>query len=71
MTDPQLVGLVFDTGHYSYGAGGCETVVSALDRFAERIWYVHFKDCDPEVLSGQRRAIGITLRPYARVFFAN
>jgi inosose dehydratase len=50
ITDPSLVGLVFDTGHYSYGAGGCDTVLSALDRFAGRIWYVHYKDCDPEVL---------------------
>lgn len=51
MTDPKLLGLVFDTGHYSYGAGGCDTLLSALERFAERIWYVHFKDCDPGVLS--------------------
>jgi len=50
ITDPALVGLVFDTGHYSYGAGGCETLLSALDRFGERMWYVHFKDCDPVVL---------------------
>jgi inosose dehydratase len=56
MTDPKLVGLVFDTGHYSYGAGGCETVLSALDRFADRIWYVHYKDCDPGVL--KRAAAG-------------
>ena len=56
MTDPELLGLVFDTGHYSYGAGGCETVQSALDRFADRIWYVHYKDCDPDVL--KRAAAG-------------
>ena len=51
MTDPKLIGLVFDTGHYSYGAGGCQTLLSALARFAERIWYVHYKDCDPNVLA--------------------
>lgn len=56
MTDPDLVGLVFDTGHYSYGAGGCETLMAALDRFAERIWYVHYKDCDENVL--KRAAAG-------------
>ncbi len=50
MTDPSLLGLVFDTGHYSFGAGGCETLLNALDRFAERIWYVHYKDCDSNVL---------------------
>ena len=50
MTDPKLIGLVFDTGHYSYGAGGCDTLLSALDRFAERIGYIHYKDCDPAIL---------------------
>ena len=56
LTDPALLGLVFDTGHYAYGAGpdGCNTVSSALDRFGERIWYVHFKDCDPAVAQRAR-----------------
>ena len=48
LTDPKAIGLVFDTGHYAYGAGNCD-VVAALDRFKERVWYVHFKDCQPEV----------------------
>lgn len=49
-TDPDLMGLVLDTGHYAYGAGpeGCEALEKAFDRFGERIWHVHFKDCDPE-----------------------
>jgi inosose dehydratase len=51
LTDPALLGIVFDTGHYAYGAGGCDTVLQALDRFAERIWYVHFKDCHPALLA--------------------
>jgi inosose dehydratase len=51
LTDPALLGLVFDTGHYAFGAGGCETLLAALDRFAGRIWYVHFKDCHPGVLA--------------------
>jgi inosose dehydratase len=54
MTDPSLLGLVFDTGHYSFGAGGCETLLNTLDRFAERIWYVHYKDCDADVLKRAR-----------------
>lgn len=56
LTDPALLGLVFDTGHYAFGAGegGCSTVVEALNRFAERIWYVHFKDCQPEVARRSR-----------------
>lgn len=49
-TDPSLLGLVFDTGHYAFGAGpeDCD-VVAGLERFAEQIRYVHFKDYDPEV----------------------
>jgi inosose dehydratase len=50
ITDPKLVGLVFDTGHYAFGAGGCQTMLAALDKFGDRIWYMHFKDCDPTVL---------------------
>ncbi len=45
MTDGRRIGLVFDTGHFTYGAGHAR-VVEALDRHADRVWYVHFKDCD-------------------------
>lgn len=56
LTDPSLVGLVFDAGHYAYGAGGSgEAVRDALDRFADRIWHVHFKDCDPAVADAARK----------------
>jgi len=50
LTNPQRLGLVFDTGHYCYGAGAgnCD-VVSALERFGDRVWYIHCKDCQPEV----------------------
>lgn len=50
LTDPKHLGLVFDTGHYCYGAGAesCDAV-AALDRFGDRVWYVHLKDCQPEV----------------------
>lgn len=55
LTDPALLGLVFDTGHYSFGAGGCESLGDALERFASRIEYVHYKDCDAVVV-GKARA---------------
>jgi inosose dehydratase len=48
LTDAQLVGLVFDTGHYVFGSGYCD-VVAGLDRFRDRIWYVHLKDCRQDV----------------------
>lgn len=53
-TDPARVGLVFDTGHYAFGAGGCEHVVDGLQRFADRIRYVHFKDCSAELAARSR-----------------
>lgn len=52
LTDPALLGLVFDTGHFAFGAGGCDDILPALDRLAERIEYIHFKDFHPAV--GQR-----------------
>jgi inosose dehydratase len=48
LTDPQRLGLVFDTGHYCYGANSSDAV-AALDLFADRVWYIHLKDCQPEV----------------------
>jgi inosose dehydratase len=56
LTDPKMIGLVFDTGHYAYGAGNAD-VIAGLERFRERIWYVHFKDCEPKVAK-QARAEG-------------
>jgi inosose dehydratase len=48
LTDPQTIGLVFDTGHYVFGAGDCDAV-KGLQRFQDRVWYVHLKDCQPDV----------------------
>lgn len=54
-THPEDVGLVFDTGHYAYGSGGCSDVEGGLRRFADRIRYVHFKDCSADVAARARR----------------
>jgi len=51
LTDPALVGLCFDTGHYRFGGGD---PVAALRKFAERLWHVHFKDQDPKVAARSR-----------------
>jgi inosose dehydratase len=55
LTNPARLGLVFDTGHYCYGAGGgdCD-VAAALRRFGDRVWYIHCKDCEPEVAKRAR-----------------
>jgi len=50
-TDPGLVGLCFDTGHYRFGGGD---PVAALRQFADRLWHVHFKDQDPQVAARSR-----------------
>lgn len=41
LTDPELLGLCFDTGHYAYGGGD---PLEGLEQWRERIWHVHFKD---------------------------
>jgi inosose dehydratase len=51
LTDPELVGLCFDTGHYTYGGGDA---VDGLRRAGERVWHVHMKDCDGEALARAR-----------------
>jgi inosose dehydratase len=56
LTDPQILGLVFDTGHFTYGSGGADAV-AALEGFRERVWYIHLKDCHPG-LAAQARAEG-------------
>ncbi len=52
MTDPAVLGLVFDTGHYRFGGGD---PVEGLRRHADRLWHVHFKDHDPHVAEQSRR----------------
>ena len=51
LTDPQTVGLCFDTGHYRLGGGD---PLAGLKKHADRIWHVHFKDYDPAVAAQAR-----------------
>lgn len=46
LTDPTLLGLVFDTGHYCFGGGDPS---SGLQRFGSRAWHFHLKDYQPQV----------------------
>lgn len=50
-TDPELLGLCLDTGHFAYGGGDALEVCRAQ---AERIWHVHFKDCHQQVAARAR-----------------
>lgn len=51
LTDPDLLGLCIDTGHYRFGGGD---PMSLLRQHAGRIWHVHFKDCHPELAAKSR-----------------
>jgi inosose dehydratase len=51
LTDPTLLGLVFDTGHYRFGGGD---PLEALKKFGSRVWHFHFKDHHPTVAHQSR-----------------
>lgn len=51
LTDAALLGLCLDTGHYTYGGGDA---LDGLRRFGDRVWHVHFKDCDGGVIARTR-----------------
>ena len=46
LTDPSLLGLVFDCGHYRFGGGD---PVEGLRKYGKRVWHFHFKDHQPDV----------------------
>lgn len=50
-TDPALVSLCLDTGHYAYCGGDS---VEAIETFGERIGYLHLKQVDPRILAEVR-----------------
>jgi inosose dehydratase len=41
MTDPDLVGIVFDTGHSTLAGGD---PVKLLEKYLDRVFHIHFKD---------------------------
>jgi inosose dehydratase len=51
-TDPSLLGLCLDTGHCAFGGGD---PVKTLERWRDRVWHVHLKDCDPAVKAQSAR----------------
>jgi inosose dehydratase len=59
LTNPEVVGLVLDTGHYTFGSGENDPggALAGLERFGERVLHVHYKDCDP-VVADRSRAEG-------------
>lgn len=47
-TDPEVFGLLFDSGHLAYCG---EDYMSVLNKYIDRIWHVHLKDIRPEVVA--------------------
>ena len=45
-TEPSILGLCLDTGHCAFGGGD---PVATLDKWRDRIWHMHLKDCDPAI----------------------
>lgn len=45
-TDPDLVGLCLDTGHWHYAGGDA---VQCIREYGERVRYLHLKDCQPAI----------------------
>ena len=65
-TDPSLVGLCLDTGHTLYGGGD---PLAVLERHADRVWHVHFKDCHAGIAAESRElGRGYLAAVRARVF---
>jgi inosose dehydratase len=52
LTDPALVGLCLDTGHYQFGGGD---PLKFLKNNAGRVWHMHFKDCEPAIAEQSRK----------------
>jgi inosose dehydratase len=50
-TDPTLLGLCLDTGHLMFAGGD---PLAAIAAYGDRIWHVHFKDCDPALAARSR-----------------
>ena len=51
LTDTKRLGLCFDTGHYRFGGGD---PVAGIQKYKDRIWHVHFKDCHPQIAERSR-----------------
>lgn len=47
LTDPELVFLLFDTGHFAFAG---ENPLEAVERYIKRIKHVHLKDIRPQVI---------------------
>ena len=47
-TDPEVFGLLFDSGHLAYCG---EDYMSVLNKYIDRVWHVHLKDIRPDKIA--------------------
>ena len=51
LTNPGNVGLCLDTGHLQFAG---DDPLEVLKKYQDRIWHVHFKDCDDKIAKQSR-----------------
>ncbi len=66
-TDPALVGLVFDTGHWKFGGGD---PLQGIKAFWDRIWHVHFKGYSEEIAQTSREHRWNAVKSYENGVFS-
>jgi inosose dehydratase len=66
-TDPALVGLVFDTGHWKFGGGD---PLQGMKENWERIWLIHFKGYSEEIASRSRTEKWDAVKSYENGVFS-
>lgn len=66
-TDPELVGLVFDTGHWVFAGGDA---LEGLTSLWDRIWHVHFKGFSQQIADRSRAEQWDAVRSYENGVFS-
>jgi inosose dehydratase len=51
-TEPRYVSLCLDTGHLAYGGGDA---ASLIQKFPDRVGYIHIKQMDPEIVARAKK----------------
>lgn len=66
-TDPKLVGLVFDTGHWKFAGG--DPLQGMMEHW-ERVWLIHFKGYSAEIAARSRKEGWDAVRSYENGIFS-
>jgi inosose dehydratase len=66
-TDPALLGLVYDTGHWTFGGGD---PIAGITEHWDRIWHVHFKGFSQEIATRSRAENWDAVKSYKNGVFS-